>query len=284
MRLQGKVSTHTHTPLAATAATAVSVGLIAVVVDLEALADLVSIGALAVFYTVAVACIYRRYACLGVSPPALLCMRLLCLTCAAAGASLTYVLEGPAVISLACAGADAQASQAVSPVGWHSLRTAARRRRILLGAAGSGPPPTLVLVRPGIWLIATGSLAASKVVWRPASFAVPFAPLTPSLAVFANTHLILSLGSAAWLRFAVWLALTLAVYVVICLRASPPPYARPVDLGQEMSVVAPTAGHSRASCASTAPRACVSPRTPRCGSHSEASAERAPLVPDLPEC
>ena len=53
----------TKTPLAATLITGVSAGLLALLLDLEILADLVSVGSLVCFLLVNAACVWRRYAC-----------------------------------------------------------------------------------------------------------------------------------------------------------------------------------------------------------------------------
>jgi hypothetical protein len=72
-------------------------------------------------------------------------------------------------------------------------------------------PPTC---RAGAWLLCVLLLQFQPVVWTAANFKVPLSPLFPSLAVLANIFLISSLGSAAYIRFAIWFVLSLAVYVV----------------------------------------------------------------------
>lgn len=52
----------TKTPLAATLITGVTAGLFALLLDLEVLADLVSVGSLVCFLLVNAACVWRRYA------------------------------------------------------------------------------------------------------------------------------------------------------------------------------------------------------------------------------
>lgn len=56
------VSEKTETPLVATFMAAVASGLFALLLDLEALAELVSVGSLVCFLLVNAACVWRRYA------------------------------------------------------------------------------------------------------------------------------------------------------------------------------------------------------------------------------
>jgi hypothetical protein len=60
--VQGKVSERTETPLMATLVAAINSGLFALLLDLEALAELVSVGSLFCFLLVNAACVWRRYA------------------------------------------------------------------------------------------------------------------------------------------------------------------------------------------------------------------------------
>ena len=98
----------TGTPILATAVTAVAAGLFALLVDLEALADLVSVGALTVFFLVSLACLWRRYVPLGELPVAASPALIMGMTAASIGLSASYSAHGPEWLTLAFCGARLQ--------------------------------------------------------------------------------------------------------------------------------------------------------------------------------
>ncbi|NMC69609.1 MAG: amino acid permease [Myxococcales bacterium] len=55
---------------------------------------------------------------------------------------------------------------------------------------------------------------------RPRPFRTPFVPLVPILGILACLYLILGLPATAWLRFALWFAIGLAIYLAYGLRHS----------------------------------------------------------------
>jgi C-terminus of AA_permease len=59
-----------------------------------------------------------------------------------------------------------------------------------------------------------GVMYFEPVAWTAGKFKVPLSPLSPALAVLANIFLVSSLGIAAYIRFAVWLVVSMAVYLV----------------------------------------------------------------------
>lgn len=109
--MQGSVDARTQTPLVATALTVVTSGAAALLVDLEALADLVSVGILACFLLVAAATLWRRYAGSPSGGGWGLVVNLVGLVAAAAATSAGYVARAPAWIPTAFLGAP----QAVCP-------------------------------------------------------------------------------------------------------------------------------------------------------------------------
>ena len=65
----------------------------------------------------------------------------------------------------------------------------------------------------GAWMVPVVVLARCRPAWVPETFAVPLSPLFPALAILTNTFLVFSLGVAAYVRFAVWVVVSCAVYV-----------------------------------------------------------------------
>lgn len=57
------------------------------------------------------------------------------------------------------------------------------------------------------------SIYLQPVLWRAAQFRVPCTPFFPCLGMLTNIFLIASLGSAAYVRFGVWLLISLAFYM-----------------------------------------------------------------------
>eukprot|EP00884_Botryococcus_braunii_P001078 jgi/Botrbrau1/10971/Bobra.0383s0025.1 len=158
-----------NTPASATLLTGLSSGLLALLVDLEVLAELVSIGTLFVFSMLSAGVLWRRYHNPERPTWTAIPLRLAALALFSLGLSVSFT-----------AGA-----------GWQ-----------------------LLLVMALLWLAVVASLLLLPVTFRPASFQVPGSPLTPSLAVLATIHLIGSLGWQAYVRFAAWFVLSLAVYVL----------------------------------------------------------------------
>lgn len=119
--MQAALSERTRTPLVATALTVVTSGVCALLVDLEVLADLVSVGILSCFLLVAAACIWRRYAGNGADHAAGwgLVTHLSTIVAASLAISVVFAAEGPswciwALVGALC-GAAARSSPAVCP-------------------------------------------------------------------------------------------------------------------------------------------------------------------------
>ena len=66
----------------------------------------------------------------------------------------------------------------------------------------------------GMWLLAVLLLACQPVVWTAENFRVLLSPLSPCLAVLANVFLVSSLGVAAYIRFAIWFVVAMAIYIL----------------------------------------------------------------------
>ncbi|KAK9813513.1 hypothetical protein WJX73_003694 [Symbiochloris irregularis] len=156
------------TPVNATLVTGICSGLPALLVDLESLAELVSIGTLFVFFTLSAAVLWRRH-CEASGPSMNLIFSMLGLCVYSIGASLSYTLGAHIAVPL-----------------------------LFLAA----------------WLLATVSMCFLPTICKGVQFSVPWCPFIPSLAMLANVHLIVSLGWPAYVRFGVWLVISLLVYIL----------------------------------------------------------------------
>lgn len=76
--------------------------------------------------------------------------------------------------------------------------------------------------RAGLWLLAVASLYLEPVAWAAPRFRVPCSPLFPCLGMLANVFLIASLGAAAYVRFGVWLLLSVAFYCLYSVHSGAP--------------------------------------------------------------
>ena len=164
-----------NTPVNAVIATGLTSGALAFVVDIEALADLVSIGTLFVAVVVAGGILMRRYTMPEQARRAPVHWRLLALVAASLGFSTTAGAAGP---------------DGRTPVHW-------------------GVPLAFFLAIAAV----TASFAALPKVGPVPKFAVPLTPYVPCLAIWAGLHLICSLGWKAYVRFVVWVVLGLFLYV-----------------------------------------------------------------------
>ena len=157
------------TPVAATVITAASAGFLAFVMDIEALADLVSIGTLFCACVVAMGVLLRRYTMPGAtSNRGPIFARLLALTACCIAFSTTVL----------------------APVHFAAPTTFA-----------------------ALIVACVASFAKLPKVGPVPKFPVPFTPGLPCLAIFACLHLVCSLGWKAYVRFVVWVAAGLAIYI-----------------------------------------------------------------------
>ena len=182
----GKVDAKRGTPVNASIVTGVSAGLMAFLVDIDALAQLVSIGTLCVFSFVCSACLARRYL-----PPD------------------GVPMSGP--------GEDEDSRGGVRSEVLH------RVGRVVIGSLGLAFCTELLGARPFLLVLVGGPFALlllisgygfTKLPQRciPEKFAVPLMPFVPCLGVYACCQLIASLGPIAWLRFFVYYTLCGLIY------------------------------------------------------------------------
>ncbi|BDA45110.1 Cationic amino acid transporter 1 [Coccomyxa sp. Obi] len=166
------------TPVNATLLTSLSAGLLAFLVDLEVLAELVSIGTLFAFFAVSAGLIWRR--CMG----------------------------------------DSHAVPDQAPDVARRLGAVVALSLVLSISFNAHGPGWLVAVAAAFWLSAVVWLSLLPVVYTPTKFRMPGAPFTTSLAILANLHLICSMSWQAYVRFGVWMALSLAVYCLYSVHST----------------------------------------------------------------
>ena len=73
----------------------------------------------------------------------------------------------------------------------------------------------------GCWLVSVLLLYLRPVMWRAAQFRTPCTPLFPCLGILTNIFLIASLGATAYIRFGVWLLISVAFYMFYSVHNSP---------------------------------------------------------------
>jgi basic amino acid/polyamine antiporter, APA family len=103
--LQARVSPQTATPIIATVISALTAGIFALTVDLEALADLVSVGTLSVFLMVSLACLWRRFVPHGEAPSIAIAIKLSAMTIISIALSANFSAKGPDILTAGLCGA-----------------------------------------------------------------------------------------------------------------------------------------------------------------------------------
>lgn len=175
-------------------------GLPALLVDLESLAELVSIGTLFVFFTLSAAVLWRRH-CEASGPSMHLHLSMLGLcTMALGAASCSPAAKEHLHVGRSCRLVIAPStlvqicSQTCSCLtGLTCANSACRLDECAAGASLSftfGAPivvPALFLLT---WLLATASFCFMPTICKGVQFSVPWCPFIPSLAMLANLHLI----------------------------------------------------------------------------------------------
>jgi amino acid transporter len=120
------VHDRTGTPIVATIITAATAGFFALFVDLEALADLVSVGALSAFFLVSLACLWRRFVPHGELPHWSAPVKIAGMVAASIGLSAMYTSRGPAWLTLAFFGAlHFRCACNSTSLHWRAVRTSA---------------------------------------------------------------------------------------------------------------------------------------------------------------
>lgn len=153
---------------------------IALFTDLNVLLNLVSIGTLFVFYMVANAVIYRRYVVLGTTNP----RPTLSFLCSLTLTSIIFTLV------------------------WHFAPNG-KPKAFMLGACG--------LIALAILQIFHLMVPQAR---KPEFWGVPWMPWIPSLSIFLNVFLLGSLDGPSYVRFGLFSALVVIVYVFYSVHAS----------------------------------------------------------------
>uniref|UniRef100_A0A8C4E027 Zgc:175280 n=1 Tax=Dicentrarchus labrax TaxID=13489 RepID=A0A8C4E027_DICLA len=163
-----------QSPVIATLASGVVAAIMALLFDLKALVDMMSIGTLFAYTLVAICILILRYDMPGIITLILIVT--------------LFVCEKAHVHDLVISGA----LDSLQTLEWWSLLCVIV---IVL---------MLVLITLIIWRQPQNTTRAA--------FMVPFVPLLPIFSTFVNVYLMVQLGSDTWIRYAVWMAVGLIIY------------------------------------------------------------------------
>ncbi|XVF41302.1 hypothetical protein PTKIN_Ptkin01aG0269600 [Pterospermum kingtungense] len=175
-----RVHPTTSTPVNASAFLGIFTAAIALFTDLNILVNLISIGTLFVFYTVANAVIYRRYVIVGTTKP----WPTLSFLCLLSFTSIIFTLL------------------------WH-FAPSGKPKASVLGAC--------VVIAISILQIFHRVVPQAR---KPEFWGVPFMPWLPSISIFLNIFLLGSLDGQSYVRFGFFSALAVLVYVLYSVHAS----------------------------------------------------------------
>uniref|UniRef100_A0A8C5E9I1 Cationic amino acid transporter 2-like n=1 Tax=Gouania willdenowi TaxID=441366 RepID=A0A8C5E9I1_GOUWI len=193
---------HRQSPVIATLVSGVVAAIMALLFDLKALVDMMSIGTLFAYTLVAICILVLRYAC-----------------CSRAGVLKLFNWQKEFLL----------VSHSFLIVIYHILVESSGQHDLVLGFLTVFVAVVLSLFISG----AVGSLLAlhwwsllclsvitlllvviiTLILRQPQSTTkVPFVPLLPILSTFVNIYLMVQLGSDTWVRYAVWMAVGLIIY------------------------------------------------------------------------
>uniref|UniRef100_H2V1X8 Zgc:175280 n=1 Tax=Takifugu rubripes TaxID=31033 RepID=H2V1X8_TAKRU len=190
-----------QSPVTATLVSGVVAAIMALLFDLRALVDMMSIGTLFAYTLVAICILILRYQAEVIEDPGLTKTR---------SFSVTELLYPPLQ-------ATTRTSKNVSVSSVFIIFLVIGLSLFISRAAGS-------LQAFRWWNLLCASLIVLIVcigvalIWRQpqntakAAFMVPFVPLLPIFSTFFNVYLMVQLGSDTWIRYAVWMALGLLIY------------------------------------------------------------------------
>ncbi|XP_052758227.1 cationic amino acid transporter 2 isoform X2 [Galleria mellonella] len=209
-RCMGRVSQRFQTPLVGTIVAGLFTGTLAMIFKLEQLIHMMSIGTLLAYSMVASCVLLLRYECSAASqrvaaPP---------LSVRGVLRPLAAVWAAPDPHAVPTRASAALVAALVSTYGvWCFIMMSSINKygdAILRGEAG----PTAMLVI-GVVLVVFTLYAISRqpVSEKKLAFSVPLVPWLPGLSILINVYLMLNLDYMTWIRFAVWIAAGLLIYV-----------------------------------------------------------------------
>uniref|UniRef100_A0A8C4GHN3 Zgc:175280 n=1 Tax=Dicentrarchus labrax TaxID=13489 RepID=A0A8C4GHN3_DICLA len=176
-----------QSPVIATLASGVVAAIMALLFDLKALVDMMSIGTLFAYTLVAICILILRYDMPGIIT-LILIVTLFMSSIVNNHGSLFSPVFLAVILSLVISGA----LDSLQTLEWWSLLCVIV---IVL---------MLVLITLIIWRQPQNTTRAA--------FMVPFVPLLPIFSTFVNVYLMVQLGSDTWIRYAVWMAVGLIIY------------------------------------------------------------------------
>uniref|UniRef100_A0A4W4G8D7 Cationic amino acid transporter C-terminal domain-containing protein n=1 Tax=Electrophorus electricus TaxID=8005 RepID=A0A4W4G8D7_ELEEL len=193
-----------QSPVIATISSGVVAAVMALVFDLKALVDMMSIGTLFAYTLVAVCILILRYTSHIISDKTVHCIhtiwqifitRFCTLNLTRCTDALAFVLllcSCPVVLSVIVGVILTKGMESILAQEWWMI--------LIL---------TILLLCMFITVI---------IIWRQpqsstkAAFMVPLLPVLPSLSIFINIYLMVQLGGDTWIRYAVWMAIGLLIY------------------------------------------------------------------------
>ncbi|NP_001107956.1 cationic amino acid transporter 2 family protein [Danio rerio] len=189
-----------QSPVIATIASGVVAAIMAMVFDLKALVDMMSIGTLFAYTLVAICILILRYQ----EEPAVISEK------ADVQTKKWNPFRPPNT-------ATAKSSKAVSLLTLLTIVFSIILSVIITKGVEAGLIAEwwMILI---ITVVAVGFLLTIIIIWRQpqnrtkAAFMVPLLPLLPIFSTFINVYLMLQLGSETWIRYAVWMAVGLLIY------------------------------------------------------------------------
>uniref|UniRef100_UPI0037E8732D cationic amino acid transporter 2 n=1 Tax=Semicossyphus pulcher TaxID=241346 RepID=UPI0037E8732D len=190
-----------QSPVIATLASGVVAAIMALLFDLKALVDMMSIGTLFAYTLVAICILILRYQA-DLSEDSS--------SSKTEPFTLTGVLRPPSQ-------ATTRTSKNVSVLTVLMIFLAIILSLVISGAVDALQALqwwSLLLVS----IIALMLVLIALIIWRQpqstttAAFMVPFVPLLPIFSTFVNVYLMVQLGSDTWIRYAVWMAVGLIIY------------------------------------------------------------------------
>ncbi|XP_072948859.1 cationic amino acid transporter 2 isoform X2 [Epargyreus clarus] len=206
-QFMGRVSEKYQTPLVGTMVAGLFTGTLAMIFELEQLIHMMSIGTLLAYSMVASCVLLLRY---EQSPSAARSTEPLKLSVRAVLRQL-YNSDGHTVPTRLSAGL---VGVLVTLYGVCCLALLGGMKQLGARAlAGEARAALALAAGAALLLAALAAIARQPVSEKKLAFSVPFVPWLPGLSILINVYLMLNLDYMTWLRFAVWIAAGLIIYI-----------------------------------------------------------------------